>query len=67
MLEHDEYWNWNVKRGETIRCNVTKDGLIDGEEYEVIAPQGTPRGIVIKHLKTNEQFIGEHSWFSKIK
>lgn len=65
-LEHDEYWNWNVKRGEFIRCDISENGLIEGEEYEVVAPQGTPRGICVKYPKTDEYFVGEHSWFSKI-
>jgi len=80
MLEHDEYWNWSVKSGDKVRCEVTKDGkgftppyggwqvipLIEGEEYEVVIPQGTPSGICVKNNK-NQQIWGEHNWFTKIK
>lgn len=76
MLEHDRVWNWNVKRGDKVRCDVTEKGrfgneyekanLIEGEEYEVVYPQGTPSGICVKNIKTNEEIWGEHAWFTKI-
>jgi len=66
-LEHDRCWNWNVRSGEIIRCNESHGDLIEDENYEVVVPQGTPNGIVVKQLwKTNRHFVGEHSWFSKI-
>jgi len=66
MLEHDKYWNWDVKQGEIILCNTTCDSFVTGEKYEVVYPQATPHGIVVKKPKTNITMVGEHSWFSKI-
>jgi len=67
MLKHDKYWNWDVKKGDKVICNVEgKDGLIIGEEYEVVIPQCTPSGIYVKNCLTNEQIHGEHSWFDDI-
>jgi len=66
MLKHDKYWNWNVKRGDIIHCDTTCNGLIEGEKYEVVIPQGTPNGIVVKKPNTNKTIVGKHSWFSKI-
>lgn len=41
MLNHDKYWNWSIKKGDMIISDVTENGLIKGEEYEVVVPQGT--------------------------
>jgi len=66
MLEHDEYWNWNIQKGDKVICNVGgKDGLNIGEEYEVVIPHGTPSGIWVKSYKTNKQICAEHNWFSQ--
>jgi len=75
MLEHDKYWNWSVKKGDKVRSDVTRDGLnddkfgkislIEGEEYEIVVPQGTPNGICVKN-SNNQKIWGEHDWFTKI-
>jgi len=76
MLNHDKYWNWEVKRGDKVyyveedqqdRIRVIwtdKGGYFrKGQVYEVLFPQATPSGIVVKNPSTNDRLWGEHSWF----
>jgi hypothetical protein len=76
MLKHDKYWNWEVKRGDKIyfisedRMDIISESWSSergqfkkGQEYEVVTPQATPNGIIVKNCSTNEHLWGEHSWF----
>jgi hypothetical protein len=66
MLKHDEYWNWSVKKGDKIV--YTEKTIINefypGEEYDVVIPQCTPRGICVQD-KNGKQLLGEHDWFQE--
>jgi hypothetical protein len=76
MLNHDQYWNWEVKSGdkvyyieEDLRITWPDKGdncgvyLRKGQVYEVLVPRAAPSGIVVKNPSTNEKIWGEHSWF----
>ncbi len=76
MLKHDKYWNWEVKCGDKVyfvnedRMDYIKERYSDrggwfkkDQVYEVIVPQGTPNGILVKDISTNKELWGEHSWF----
>jgi len=62
-LKSDKWGNWDVKKGDkVIYKESTRDDLIQGEEYEVDVPQGTPSGIRVKN-NDGKQIWAEHSWF----
>jgi len=66
MLKHDQYWNWNIKRGDKVRSIVNNDDLKNNEIYEVIIPQSTPSGIVVKNI-TGKEIHSFHENFEDIE